>query len=129
MLPATFVEGTLTDDPSLAKSGKGTVWAKFRLAAKEPRREGTRWVDGEPTYIDVVCFGKYAEHLKESAHKGDTVLVWGTIEQSHYERADGSKGSSYQITATSVGMSLRWRSAIPGDSTAPLAPADGEPPF
>lgn len=135
MLPFTFVEGGLVADPELAFSQGGKAWARCRLVAKDRRRgDNGQWEDGDATFIDVVCFGKYAENLTESASKGDTVMVWGHLKQREYE-VDGQKRTSYQIVAESVGVSLAWNPAKTERTTGThsVSPNQGtgpeEPPF
>ena len=135
MLPTVALEGGLVADPELAFSGAGKAWARCRVACKDRKMEGGQWVDGDTTFIDVVCFGKVAENLTESASKGDTITVQGQLKQRDYE-VDGVKRTSYQIVASSVGVSLAWNPAKTERTTGTTSAADpwgakqvDEPPF
>lgn len=138
MLPSITIVGGLVADPELKFSQSGNAWAAFRLAAKDRvRGDKGEWVDGDPLYIDVVCFGKYAENLAESATRGDTIMVTGQLRESHWEAEDGSKRSKHSIKADEVGLSLKFRSykaaevvraTAADDPWASQAPTD-QPPF
>ena len=127
MLPTVSLEGGLVADPELAFSGAGKAWARCRVACKDRKNENGSWVDGESTFIDVVCFGKVAENLTESASRGDTITVQGHLKQRDYE-VDGVKRTSYQVVATSVGVSLTWNPAKT-ERTSPTRTATAEDPW
>ena len=139
MLPSITVTGGLVREPDLRFSGKGKAWAAFRLVAKDRVRDnGGAWVDGDPLFIDVVCFGSFAENLAESALKPGTLLtVTGTLQDTSYEK-DGAKVAAYGIKADEVAVSLRFkafsekevaRATASDDPWAANAPTDHEPPF
>jgi single-strand DNA-binding protein len=52
-----------------------------------------------------------AEHLAESLHKGDRVMVTGRLRQRSWETPEGDKRSVTEIEADEVGASLKWATA------------------
>ena len=133
-LPSVFIEGGLVADPELAFSAAGKPWAKCRVVAKDRvRGDGGAWEDGDPLFIDVVCFGKYAENLMESCSKGDTVIVYGRMKERTRQAEDGSKRAAMQIVADAIGPSLLFHPYKKGDRVSPASPEDPwanqEPPF
>lgn len=127
MLPVFAAEVGIVADPEIRFAQNGRAWATIRCVAKDRvRGENGQWSDGDPCFIDVVV-NQGAEHLADSVMKGDSLLVIGKLKQRHYE-VDGQKRSSYQVTADSVGVSLRWgpakSSKVTGDSGAVRAVAD-----
>lgn len=110
MLPVFAAEVGIVADPEIRFSQNGRAWATIRCVAKDRVRDDNgQWTDGDPCFIDVVV-NQGAEHLAESVMKGDSLLVIGKLKQRHYE-VDGQKRSSYQVTADSIGVSLKWGTA------------------
>lgn len=137
-LPIVTIEGGLVADPVLAYSGAGKPWARCRVVAKDRvRDDGGAWVDGDPLFIDVVCFGKPAEHLAESCSKGDTIIVSGKMKERSWQDDSGQERRAMQIHADVIGPSFLWSAwekktpvpqTTPGDPWATQAPS-GEAPF
>lgn len=113
-LPMAYGEYGIVKEPDMRFSNSGKAWLTVRCVAKDRKQENGSWVDGDPTFIDIVVFGKQAENLYESAGKGDTIMVSGKLVQKQWEDNEGNKRSSYQITADQVGVSLRWAPAKTG---------------
>ena len=112
MLPFVSAEGGLVRTPELAFSNAGKAWARARIACKERvRGQSGAWEDGPATYIDVVCFGRTAENLCESADTGDTIHAVGRLQMNEWEGDDGVKRSSFRIVADMVAVSLAFTPA------------------
>jgi single-strand DNA-binding protein len=110
-MPLSVVNGEfgIVSDPEIRFSTKGTAWAKVRGVSKDRTRDAAgNWTDSDPTFIDIIVFGKPAEHLIESVVKGDTILISGKLSQKEWEDKEGNKQTTYQITAENIGVSLRW---------------------
>ena len=71
--------GNLTADPELRFTGTGKPVAGLRIAVTPRRfdRDTNSYTDGTTTFVDGQVWGEQAEHLAESLHKGDRVLVTG----------------------------------------------------
>jgi single-strand DNA-binding protein len=81
----------------------------FGLAVNNRRKdESGNWVDGDPSFFDVVCWRNLAENVTESIPKGTTVIVTGKLRQRSWEADDGSKRSKVEVNAEHVGPALNW---------------------
>lgn len=105
-LPRVNGQFGIVADPDVKFSDAGKCWVKLRCVAKKRIRDKDgQWTDGDPTFIDVVCFGKPAEHLVDSVAKGDTILVTGDLEQQNWKDKDGNDRSGFRIVADEIGVS------------------------
>jgi single-strand DNA-binding protein len=107
--PVSLV-GRLGRDPKLDQMPDGKPVANFSLAHTERVRQGEQWVDGETTWYQVGVFGEQATHVAESLHKGEEAVVLGKQSDREFERRDGGKDVSHDVTADFVAPSLRWNS-------------------
>jgi single-strand DNA-binding protein len=53
-------------------------------------------------YIDIVVFGKQAEHCGQYLSKGHGVIVDGRLQQRRWETDDGQKRSKHEVVAQSI---------------------------
>ena len=99
MLNSIILMGRLTKEPSQVKSGETTI-VNFDIAVDNVRKEadGTRGT----TFLPVVCFNNIGESVCKHLHKGSRIAVEGSIQQRNFIRKDGSKGSAYEVIASSV---------------------------
>lgn len=75
------VIGGLGKDPELKGSRDGNKsFAKFSVAWSERQRDANgQWIDGPTQWIQVTAFGRLAQNVCQSLHKGDRVVVSGRI--------------------------------------------------
>lgn len=105
--------------------GNGTVSA-FRLACTPRIRTKSGWTDGNTTWIEVACFRTLAQHVAQSVHKGDPVLVVGKLRTNVWEK-DGQTYERLVLEADMVGHDLnRGTSAF--QRTPRLTTADSREP-
>lgn len=109
-LPKVSGEFGIVKDPEIRFTEAGKCWLKVRGVAKKRVRDSNGvWADGDPLFIDIVVFGKPAEHLGDSIKKGDSITVEGSLEQNEWDdKETGQKRQSMQIVADMVGVSTRW---------------------
>jgi single-strand DNA-binding protein len=103
--------GNITRDPEMRVTPTGAGTVRFGLAVNrrwQDRKTG-EWQE-DTSYFDVVAWRELAEHIDESLHRGDRVIVVGRLEQRSYEK-DGQKRSVVEVVADEVGPSLRWATA------------------
>ena len=119
-LPIVTGEFGVVGKPDVRFTTEGKPWIKIRGLAKAKKRGANgAWTDGESMFIDILVFDeekvRMASHLVEQnlADK-DSIVVSGRLQMREYEK-DGHKRISYQITADSVGLSLRWKHYNSGD--------------
>lgn len=106
------VVGNLTGDPELRFTANGTACAVLNVAFN-PRwydKTTAAWKDGDPSFHRVTVWRELAENVAESLHKGDRVVVSGTLSQRHWEQ-DGEKKSAWGVTADAVGPDLSYAQA------------------
>lgn len=107
--------GNLTDDPELRFTPSGAAVAKFRVAST-PRtldRASGEWKDGEPMFLSCSVWREAAENVAESLHRGDRVIVHGSIGQRTYETNEGEKRTVFEVQVEEIGPSLRYATASP----------------
>ena len=105
-------QGNLTADPEIRHTPNGAAVASFRIACSDRYQDKNgEWVDSEPTYLSVTCWRALAQNVAESLHKGDTVVVIGSLQGRSYETETGDKRTVNEVTATHVGASLAYATA------------------
>lgn len=106
------VSGNLGADPELKFTANGTAMVKLRLAVTDRVKQADgSWADGDTMWLDVIGWRQLAENAAESLVKGSRVIVTGKLKSRSYEKADGTKGISYEITADDIGPSLNNQAA------------------
>lgn len=84
-----IIMGRLVKDPEIRYTQTSKVVAQFTLAVDRPftGQDGQRETD----FIPCVVWGKAAELIGNSVHKGHRLLVEGRLQIRSYEAKDGSK--------------------------------------
>lgn len=116
--------GNVVEDPAPRMTSGGAMWTRLRLAATPRRfdRAAEEWVDGETVWLDAVCWRRLAEHVVDSLHKGDRVLVHGRLRRRSFE-VEGQKRHVFEIDAESVAPDLaRARATVQRTSRLPSTP-------
>ena len=87
--------GRLVKDPDTNYTQQGKVYTRFTLAVNRNYKnaDGTQAAD----FIDCVAWGKTAEAIGNFVHKGQRLLVEGTLNIRSYEGKDGAKHRSAEI--------------------------------
>ena len=117
-LPQLTLVGNLTADPELRYTQSGKPVTTLRIAANERRKnEAGEWVDGDTTYLDAVTW-RNAEAIASALHKGQRVMITGTLKQRSYETATGEKRNAYEVNADFVAQVLT-------DNTRTVQPTQG----
>ena len=101
--------GNLTTDPELRFTPNGVAVAALDLAY-QPYDVATKQ-RGETVFYHVTVWRDLGEHVAESLHKGDRVIVVGTPSVRDWEDRDGNKRQTREITASAIGPDLRWSTA------------------
>ena len=101
MLNKTIIIGHLTRMPELRYTPNGTPVATLGVATSRKYRQGEELKE-DVCYIDVVVFGKQAEHCGQYLIKGSGVIVDGRLQQRRWETEDGQKRSKHEIVAQTV---------------------------
>jgi len=93
--------GNLTKNPELRYTPSGTPVTNFGLAVNRRYRQADDLKE-EVCYIDIVVFGKQAEHCGQYLSKGNGVIVDGRLQQRRWETEDGQKRSKHEVVAQTV---------------------------
>ena len=101
-----FLSGNLTKDPELRFTSLGTAALSFRIAV-----DGAGTSGEESGFFTCTAWGKLAENLAESVHKGDRVVVSGRLRHRSYETEGGKKSSTIELAVDDAGPSLQWSRA------------------
>ena len=102
------VSGNLTKDIEVQTSQSGVNYARFSIG----RSFKTRNDETRTSFFDGVIFGELASHAAASLHKGDRVLVQGSLEQSKWTTDDGQRRQRHELRVEDIGPSLRWAEAV-----------------
>lgn len=93
--------GNLTRDPELRYTPSGTPVVNFSLAVNRRYRQADEPKE-EVCYVDIVVFGRQAEHCGQYLNKGDGAIVDGRLQQRRWETDDGQKRSKHEVVAQTV---------------------------
>lgn len=144
MLPRIWVEGRLTEDPTLRFAPSGIAVCSFSVVTSDRKKnESTQeWEDVNPTFFRCTTFKQLAENVAESLTKGTLVILGGKLKQEKYTNKEGEERTSYQnIMVDTIGPSLIFATArvvkaergssAPAEPKGPAAadPFDDPPPF
>lgn len=88
--------GRLTKDADIRSTQIGKVVASFTLAVDRPyTQNGKREVD----FIACQIWGKSAEVLGKSVHKGQRILLEGRLQIRQYTDKNGNKRTAAEVVA------------------------------
>jgi len=93
--------GNLTKNPELRYTPNGTPVTNFGLAVNRRFRQAEELKE-EVCFIDIVVFGKQAEHCGQYLSKGNGVVVDGRLQQRRWETEDGQKRSKHEVVAQTI---------------------------
>jgi single-strand DNA-binding protein len=111
-IPVT-IEGNLTADPEHGTSENQVEYARFSVAVNDRRLNDDtgKWEDASTVFHRVVVFGEQAQHVVDSLHEGNRVLVSGDLRFGTFTDKDQNVRESRDIIADSVAASLRFATA------------------
>lgn len=95
-----FITGNLTRDPELNTTNSGVSVCRFTVAVQRriSNAEGVREAD----FFNVSAWRGTADNCAKFLKKGSKVAVTGSIQIRNFDRQDGSKGTSVEVTADEV---------------------------
>lgn len=129
--------GRLAADPELRQTGNGFAVTSFTVAVD---RQYSKGAERQTDWIDVVVWRSTAEFVCKYFHKGDPIIVEGSLQTRTWEDKAGQKRKSVEVQADNVefvpksrdsgsamgGRTERNEFAPPIDNPAPVAFASGE---
>lgn len=104
------IVGRLTSDLTarVTKAGKSMATGSVAHSERIWDRQNNAFRDGDPNFYNFAIFGPDADHALRSLQKGDRVIVHGKQSIRNFERADGSRGSSVEITVDEIAPTLKF---------------------
>lgn len=105
------VVGNLTMDPELRYTSSGTAMANISVAVSRRYQDRNNEWQEETSFFRGTLWREQAENAAESLHKGDRVVITGSLEQRSWETPEGDKRSVVELRIDDIGPSLRWATA------------------
>ena len=136
-----FLQGRLTRDPELRRTGSGTAVTSFSLACDRDFKSQSG--EKETDFIEVVAGKNTAEFVSKYFSKGRMAVVEGRLQIRDWTDKSGNKRTTAEVVAENVYFADSKRSesndnqkenfnALSGrvsDDFAPISEEDGEIPF
>ncbi len=99
-----MIIGNLGRDPEMRYTPSGRAVTEFSVAVTHSTRDQAtgEWSDEQTDWFRVTVWGDRAERTAEQFRKGNRVFVEGRFRTREFERKDGTKGISLEITADNV---------------------------
>ncbi len=106
--PVTVIGNVLTAPEWRRTTVTGTFVVTFKVASHSRRfdRERGQWVDGPSLRVRVTCWRRLGENVSVSVQLGDPVVVHGRLYSRDWTDEQGTRRTSYELDATSVGHDL-----------------------
>jgi single-strand DNA-binding protein len=92
--------GRLTRDAELKYTANGQAVCKFSIAVNRRRKNGDNWED-EPSFFDIVLWGRSGEALNQYLLKGKAIGVEGELRQDRWQQ-DGQNRSKVEVVANNI---------------------------
>ena len=136
-----FLQGRLTRDPELRRTGSGTAVTSFSLACDRDFKSQSG--DKKTDFIEVVAWKNTAEFVSKYFSKGRMAVVEGRLQIRDWTDKAGNKRTTAEVVADNVYFADSKRSesndnqkenfnALSGrlsDDFVPISEEDGEIPF
>lgn len=88
------------------KSGAINLSMRVAWTPRRQDRVSGEWVDGNTSYVTVICWRKLATNAALCVRKGDPVMVKGRLSIRTYEDKHGAQRIAVEVEANSVGHDL-----------------------
>ena len=136
-----FLQGRLTRDPELRRTGSGTAVTSFSLACDRDFKSQSG--DKETDFIEVIAWKNTAEFVSKYFSKGRMAVVEGRLQIRDWTDKAGNKRTTAEVVADNVYFADSKRSesndnqkenfnALSGrlsDDFVPIGEEGGEIPF
>jgi single-strand DNA-binding protein len=90
----------------MVKSGATNLSMRVAWTPRRQDRVTGEWVDGNTSYVTVICWRKLATNAGLCVRKGDPVIVKGRLSIRPYEDKQGVQRTAVEVEANSVGHDL-----------------------
>ena len=90
------IGGRIAREPEIAVSAAGMAYTKFPIAFSDAKKNSI--------FMNCVSFGKKAEVIADNFHKGDPIIITGTLGLNKWTGKDGKENKSNQISISDFGF-------------------------
>jgi single-strand DNA-binding protein len=94
--------GNLTRDPELRQTTNGTSVCQLGVAVGHSYKDASGQWQEQPSFFDVVVWGKQGEACAQYLTKGRQVVIDGRLQQRSWEAQDGTRRSKVEVVADQV---------------------------
>lgn len=101
--------GRLTKDIETKALQSGKTLANISIASNGKNKE-------ETNFFDCKAFSGLADTMAKYLHKGDAVIIYGSMHQFSYDKQDGTKVRSWEVLVDDIDFVPKAKS---GDNTEP----------
>jgi single-strand DNA-binding protein len=101
--------GFVASEPNYLKVGESKIPKLTMRVGWTPRHRDSvtgEWVDGNRSFVTVVCWRQLAENLSTCLRRGDPVLVRGRLDVRSYTGRDGQRRTAVDVEANALGPDL-----------------------
>jgi single-strand DNA-binding protein len=107
--------GNITNDLLVRYTGNGTAVISFGLATNRRYKlpDSEEWKE-EPTFHNIVLFGKQAEFLTQRGRKGTRVYVTGRLQTRNWQDKEGKTNYKTEIVVDRMLLLDRYERNNPG---------------
>jgi single-strand DNA-binding protein len=101
--------GYVASEPNYLRVGENSIpKLTVRVCWTNRRRDsGTgEWIDGNTSFVNVICWRQLAENLSACLRKGDPVLVRGRLDVRSFVGRDGQRRTAVDVDANALGPDL-----------------------
>jgi len=106
------IAGNLTRDPELRYTQAGQPVASFTIAStpRSYNKDTKQYEDGEAIFQNCTLWGKPAENLAASVHKGSRVIAAGQLKARTYQTREGETKTGIDLIVDEIGLSVMFAS-------------------
>jgi len=88
------------------RRAKDVSVSTFRVGVTPRLKRDGNWGDGETTWYSVTAWRALADHVADSIHKGDPVIVHGRLRTETWQPPEGPASVTLHVEASLVGHDL-----------------------
>lgn len=96
------IMGNVGGEPEMRYTPAGVPVTVFSLAVNRQWTDAAGAKQEKTKWFRVNCWRNLAEFAAQHVHKGDAVLVQGTVDANAFTGKDGAAKASLEVTATHV---------------------------
>jgi single-strand DNA-binding protein len=101
--------GYVASEPNYLRVGENSIpKLTARVCWTNRRRDPAtgEWIDGNTSFVTVICWRQLAENLSACLRKGDPVLVRGRLDVRSFVGRDGVRRTAVDVDANALGPDL-----------------------